>query len=116
MLLAQLVVLFALVRATNADEDPATLFAKATRAAQQGDAEAADALLQQLPAEHAAEALMKRGNIAAFMRRDIEGGVKLYRQSIEADASRWDAHYFFCLLYTSPSPRDATLSRMPSSA
>ena len=27
------------------------------------------------------------------------------------------SHYdFFCLLYTSPSPRDATLSRMPSSA
>ena len=25
-------------------------------------------------------------------------------------------HYKFCLLYTSPSPRDATLSRMPSSA
>ena len=24
--------------------------------------------------------------------------------------------YEFCLLYTSPSPRDATLSRMPSSA
>ena len=26
------------------------------------------------------------------------------------------AYYIFCLLYTSPSPRDATLSRMPSSA
>ena len=26
------------------------------------------------------------------------------------------SHRFFCLLYTSPSPRDATLSRMPSSA
>ena len=25
-------------------------------------------------------------------------------------------HYSICLLYTSPSPRDATLSRMPSSA
>ena len=25
-------------------------------------------------------------------------------------------HDFICLLYTSPSPRDATLSRMPSSA
>ena len=25
-------------------------------------------------------------------------------------------HYEHCLLYTSPSPRDATLSRMPSSA
>ena len=27
-----------------------------------------------------------------------------------------DNQYVFCLLYTSPSPRDATLSRMPSSA
>ena len=27
-----------------------------------------------------------------------------------------DAHHTVCLLYTSPSPRDATLSRMPSSA
>ena len=27
-----------------------------------------------------------------------------------------DGNYWFCLLYTSPSPRDATLSRMPSSA
>ena len=26
------------------------------------------------------------------------------------------AHHILCLLYTSPSPRDATLSRMPSSA
>ena len=26
------------------------------------------------------------------------------------------ATYYTCLLYTSPSPRDATLSRMPSSA
>ena len=26
------------------------------------------------------------------------------------------AHIHACLLYTSPSPRDATLSRMPSSA
>ena len=28
----------------------------------------------------------------------------------------WVEHFGFCLLYTSPSPRDATLSRMPSSA
>ena len=27
-----------------------------------------------------------------------------------------DGHNDICLLYTSPSPRDATLSRMPSSA
>ena len=29
---------------------------------------------------------------------------------------RLGTHLTFCLLYTSPSPRDATLSRMPSSA
>ena len=29
---------------------------------------------------------------------------------------RWGSVYNTCLLYTSPSPRDATLSRMPSSA
>ena len=31
------------------------------------------------------------------------------------DNPDWE-RYFTCLLYTSPSPRDATLSRMPSSA
>ena len=29
---------------------------------------------------------------------------------------RWDQPYADCLLYTSPSPRDGLLSRMPSSA
>ena len=33
------------------------------------------------------------------------------------EISFWqDLDYIGCLLYTSPSPRDATLSRMPSSA
>ena len=32
-------------------------------------------------------------------------------------SSIWDSmDSYYCLLYTSPSPRDATLSRMPSSA
>ena len=34
----------------------------------------------------------------------------------EIIASPMDIEIKFCLLYTSPSPRDATLSRMPSSA
>ena len=29
---------------------------------------------------------------------------------------RWHAENYICLLYTSPSPRDLRLSRMPSSA
>ena len=34
----------------------------------------------------------------------------------EARKNRIEAKLIDCLLYTSPSPRDATLSRMPSSA
>ena len=30
--------------------------------------------------------------------------------------ANFGTHYFLCLLYTSPSPRDRTRSRMPSSA
>ena len=40
----------------------------------------------------------------------VMGCGMLYNHSDNANAG-WD-----CLLYTSPSPRDATLSRMPSSA
>ena len=32
------------------------------------------------------------------------------------EAGDKDNYHWICLLYTSPSPRDATLSRMPSSA
>ena len=35
---------------------------------------------------------------------------------IGADGADPNGNSFACLLYTSPSPRDATLSRMPSSA
>ena len=30
--------------------------------------------------------------------------------------NEWEANEYACLLYTSPSPRDGLLSRMPSSA
>ena len=39
-------------------------------------------------------------------------GVPEGQKRIEAD----NYDLYLCLLYTSPSPRDATLSRMPSSA
>ena len=50
---------------------------------------------------------------------DIDGNLRLAIESIEALHSQngfHDIYLFTCLLYTSPSPRDATLSRMPSSA
>ena len=43
----------------------------------------------------------------------IEAGLELGLPRVEAGAQ---GEHKFCLLYTSPSPRDATLSRMPSSA
>ena len=42
----------------------------------------------------------------------LDGGCELLLK--REDLSR--VHSYNCLLYTSPSPRDATLSRMPSSA
>ena len=43
----------------------------------------------------------------------IQVGKFLHHDSVFTIPQGWDD---FCLLYTSPSPRDATLSRMPSSA
>ena len=50
----------------------------------------------------------------------IEASAKRREDSLEAMRAQWTAFAeqtaSRCLLYTSPSPRDATLSRMPSSA
>ena len=42
-------------------------------------------------------------------------GIERAIVNVHAHADHLEAH-LNCLLYTSPSPRDATLSRMPSSA
>ena len=46
--------------------------------------------------------------------KDERGVNQLFDKPKDMDEVR--ARLLFCLLYTSPSPRDATLSRMPSSA
>ena len=49
----------------------------------------------------------------------VEGiGEHTIFEGLELTADDWEEieEYEYCLLYTSPSPRDATLSRMPSSA
>ena len=55
--------------------------------------------------------------------KDFDEYLNLYRESIDnpkkffGDLARENISWIEdCLLYTSPSPRDATLSRMPSSA
>ena len=43
-------------------------------------------------------------------------GDQVIVDSASATVVKEVGHDIYCLLYTSPSPRDATLSRMPSSA
>ena len=57
--------------------------------------------------EIAREAGLPKGNVLYYFKTKKD----LYRVVIEQVLDLW-----LCLLYTSPSPRDATLSRMPSSA
>ena len=54
-------------------------------------------------------ALISAGNLT------LVSGPSNAASSITVD-SDWNGNVDTCLLYTSPSPRDATLSRMPSSA
>ena len=49
-------------------------------------------------------------DLDVFMRKKMRGG------TFKGDKKLTGAFLRDCLLYTSPSPRDATLSRMPSSA
>ena len=52
--------------------------------------------------------------------KEISPKVKHYNLgTVYAKMQNWPMaryHFLFCLLYTSPSPRDGLLSRMPSSA
>ena len=52
----------------------------------------------------------------AFFVTYMKGGRKCHDLVIAGKQVDIFDHYWDCLLYTSPSPRDATLSRMPSSA
>ena len=60
----------------------------------------------------------------ALMRAEVDAGLQHLNRACSSEgrlsAEQLDAHqevsYEICLLYTSPSPRDRTRSRMPSSA
>ena len=51
-----------------------------------------------------------------FVVWDMFCGWSAYANRTQIIAEGESGRYYDCLLYTSPSPRDATLSRMPSSA
>ena len=80
-------------------------FREGLRAFQRGENEQAVAIFRDLAARNDRDAQFMMG----VMR---EGGYGI-EKNLEKSAN-W--YLMACLLYTSPSPRDATLSRMPSSA
>ena len=53
------------------------------------------------------------GSYKAFIKIEVTEAIKTAAKSTTQMGS---TDWYDCLLYTSPSPRDATLSRMPSSA
>ena len=53
--------------------------------------------------------------VISFMTKGAYGGV-VGKFSIDSYKKIFDPLYLTCLLYTSPSPRDLSTSRMPSSA
>ena len=47
---------------------------------------------------------------------EVNGGWAVMKTALKYERGIAGGQFMSCLLYTSPSPRDATLSRMPSSA
>ena len=64
--------------------------------------------------------MAKKWNYDEKMLIEIFGCASLNKNIIEFSGYKgteiYKSDFYFCLLYTSPSPRDRTRSRMPSSA
>ena len=60
--------------------------------------------------------LMEEGEKLSKQELQSNSIIKKLRQKDKQNDQLLAAQRYTCLLYTSPSPRDATLSRMPSSA
>ena len=60
---------------------------------------------------------MKRKKTEYYVNnKEFLAAITAYREQVHAAEEAGEARPRVCLLYTSPSPRDAQLSRMPSSA
>ena len=95
--------------ASFADPQQQTLVSQTTQQLQNQTISSADAMLQAGQVQQAADLVKLLADRDLSNRKSEQiGAVADLLQSVD--------QLMFCLLYTSPSPRDATLSRMPSSA
>ena len=67
-----------------------------------------------VPIAHRGASLVAAENSFESFRKAFDLGYRVIETDIHS--SKDGTAYIFCLLYTSPSPRDRTRSRMPSSA
>ena len=75
-----------------------------------------DLKIELLPWQKTVWADETRFHVVAAGRRTGKSRLAAYRLIVEALQSERGHVFYVCLLYTSPSPRDGLLSRMPSSA
>ena len=93
--------------ATAASPESDELIKQARLAANKGDADGADALLKKATADAPGEANMLRGNVYAFLKKDVKQGVEFYKKAIEADPTRWEAFYFMGRVLAPDAPHEA---------
>ena len=76
-----------------------------------------DEVVRRVLAKMDQRSLIGQEKYGATMMGEIKNEVKdLDRFLVDVQEELMDALLYICLLYTSPSPRDRTRSRMPSSA
>ena len=77
-------------------------------------------LLQELPKKYSVAALVRMEKVRASqllpLRKKLQGEVEIVSIKDRVAKKALEKLDIPCLLYTSPSPRDRSLSRMPSSA
>ena len=59
---------------------------------------------------------VKLNNLIEATHESMMRAIQILKPGVKLGDIGYEIQSFVCLLYTSPSPRDATLSRMPSSA
>ena len=65
---------------------------------------------------HSVRALLASRALLVKIKRDLENQIRGLLKNVGLVIGRAKFNVFTCLLYTSTSPRDGLLSRMPSSA
>ena len=95
-----------------------TILQQAVARHRQGDALAAEPLYRAVLAEQPAHGEANHGLGLLLAERGADAqSLPFFQAALKAQPGIWQ-HWlsYACLLYTSPSPRDRTRSRMPSSA